>query len=238
MKPLIGIIANTDLNRFNLPTTMVPQAYTDSIEKAGGVPLVFPLTRDTALLPAMADAVQGFLFPGGIDIDPSFYNEAPRPELGQVDKTLDAFQFAAADLAIARKKPILAICRGTQLVNVALGGTLFQDISAQSDTPTLKHMQDVISFDTDHDVVFEKGSRLHGLFGPQIPINSRHHQSIKTPGKGLVITARARDGVVEAAQHTSLPIDLVQWHPELMMQKNNDMLPLFRYFVETCQKKH
>lgn len=234
MKPLIGVVSTTDLNRFNMPATTVPLAYTTSIEKAGGVPIIFPLTQDKDLHLAMAEQVHGFLFPGGIDIDPCFYNEAPRKELGQVDRDLDLFQLAVLNLALARKKPVLAICRGCQLVNVALGGTLFQDIPTQFDTPTFKHMQDVISFETDHEVDMEPGSRLYNLFGPHMRINSRHHQSIKTPGKDLVITARSPDGVVEAAQHRSLPVDLVQWHPELLMQKNDDMLPLFRAFVEKC----
>jgi len=237
MKPLIGVIANTDVNRFGMPASTVPLAYTSSIEKAGGVPLVFPLTNDLSLLSTMADMVQGFLFPGGNDIDPSFYNEPPMDKLGEVNQSLDLFQMAVFKLSLAQKKPVLAICRGTQLANVALGGTLFQDIASQFDTPTLKHMQDTISFETDHDVEIESGSRLHELFGPHIRINSMHHQSIKTLGKDLVITARSKDGVIEAAQHRTLPMDLVQWHPELMMQKNNDMLPLFQSFVGKCRVK-
>ncbi len=234
MKPLIAVIGHTELNCFGSPTTSTPLAYTSSIEKAGGVPVVIPFTRDHNILPAMADLVQGFLFPGGIDIDPVLYNEPPSSKLGEVDKALDLFQMAVLELAMEQKKPLLAICRGTQLVNVALGGTLFQDIHSQFETSTLKHMQDKISFDTDHAVEIEPGSRLHDLFGASIQINSRHHQSIKAPGQDLEITARAPDGVIEAAQHRTLPMDLVQWHPELMMQKNNEMLPLFQSFVERC----
>ncbi len=235
MKPLIAVIANTDLNRFDMPATIVPLAYTTSIEKGGGIPLIFPLTGDITSLSAMADKVQGFLFPGGNDIDPGFYNETPQKELGMVNKDLDIFQMAVLDLAMDQKKPVLAICRGIQVVNVALGGTLFQDIPSQFDTPVLKHMQDKISFETDHGVDIEPGSLLYELFGDHIRVNSRHHQSIKSLGKDLVITARAPDGVIEAAQHKTLPMDLVQWHPELMMQKNDDMLPLFKVFVEKCR---
>lgn len=234
MKPLIAVIGHTDLNRFGSTTTSTPLAYTSSIEKAGGIPVIIPFTKDHSTLPAMMDFVQGFLFPGGIDIDPGFYNETPLNKLGSMDKALDRFQLAILKLAMEREKPILAICRGIQLVNVALGGTLFQDIPSQFEFSTLKHTQDTLSFDTDHSVDIEPGSRLHDLFGSRIQINSRHHQSIKILGKGLEITARAPDGVVEAAQHRSLPMDLVQWHPELMLQKNNDMLPLFQSFVTKC----
>lgn len=237
MKPLIAVIGHTDVNCFGSSTTSTPLAYTASIEAAGGVPIIIPFTEGPSIFTAMTDQVHGFLFTGGIDIDPGFYNEPPSSQLGTTDKALDLFQMALLELAMEQKKPVLAICRGTQLVNVALGGSLFQDIPSQFETSTLKHMQDQISFDTDHAVEIEPGSRLHDLFGPCMEINSRHHQSIKALGQGLDITARAPDGVVEAAQHQTLPMDLVQWHPELMMQKNNAMLPLFQSFVERCKTK-
>ena len=237
MKPIIGVVSHIDLNRFGMPATSIPLTYTSSIEKAGGVPVILSFTKDNNILTAMANHVQGFLFPGGNDIDPVLYNEPPSALLRDVNKPLDQFQMAVLDLVLEKKKPVLAICRGIQIANVVLGGTLFQDIDSQFDTPVLKHMQDTISFDTDHAVDFEPGSRLHDMFGPNIMINSRHHQSIKKLGKDLIITARAPDGVIEAAQHKTLPLDLVQWHPELMMQKNDDMLPLFNSFVERCKIK-
>jgi len=236
MKPIIGVIANTGLNQFNMPATTIPLAYTSSIEKSGGVPVILPFTRDNNILASMVDSVKGLLFPGGNDIDPKVYHELRAARLGEVDRELDLFQMSALKLAMARKKPLLAICRGIQLVNVTLGGTLFQDIPSQFDTLSLeKHMQSTISFDTDHSVNFEPGSTLHGLFGDCTMINSRHHQSVKTPGKDLVVTARAPDGVIEGLQHKDLPMFLVQWHPELMMQKDDAMLPLFSSFVQRCQ---
>ena len=237
MKALIGVVANTDLNQFNSPVTSIPLAYTNSIERAGAVPVILPFTPDTDTLAAMTDRVHGFLLPGGIDLDPDFYNDTPIAKLGKVDRNLDIFQLKIVQLAMAAKKPVLAICRGAQVINVALGGTLYQDIPSQVEASDLNHMQKVISFDTDHAVSFEPGSRLAEMFGNTIMINSRHHQSIKEPGKDLVITARAPDGVIEAAQHTSLPMDLIQWHPELMMQKNDVMLPLFKAFVDQCRLK-
>ncbi|MCK5685146.1 gamma-glutamyl-gamma-aminobutyrate hydrolase family protein [bacterium] len=237
MKPLIGIIANNDLNRFKMPTNMIPLAYTSCIEQADGIPVILPFTKNRNILPAMIEHIQGVLFPGGNDIEPEFYNEPPDKKLGEVDKDLDLFQIEVLNLAIAQKKPVLGICRGIQIVNVALGGTLIQDIPTHFNTPTLRHMQKTISFDTDHEIKIVPGSRLYELFGTHIMVNSRHHQSIKNPGKGLVVTALAPDGVIEAAQHKTLPIDLVQWHPELMMQKNKDMLPLFKTFIQKCKKQ-
>jgi len=133
------------------------------------------------------------------------------------------------------KKPVLGICRGIQLINVALGGSLYQDIPSQFPTPTLKHMQDVLSFDVDHLVTIEPATRLYDLFGPEIRVNSRHHQSIKDLGDGLIVTARAPDGVIEAAEHRELSIDLVQWYPELLLRKNDDMRCLFESFVRRCR---
>lgn len=133
--------------------------------------------------------------------------------------------------------PILGICRGAQVANVALGGSLVQDIPSQMPESDIVHMQNVFSYGTDHDVRFDPGSRLCRLFGESIRINSRHHQSIDAPGKGIRITAWAPDGVVEGAEHEFLPIDLVQWHPELLMQKSDGMLPLFNRFIRNCQDR-
>lgn len=234
MKPIIAIVGHTDLNKFNMPATAIPTAYTQAVEKAGGVPIILPFTPDLDILPAMAGSAQGFLFAGGKDMDPAFFHQAPIPELGEMDTALDRFQMAVLSWAMAGKMPVLAICRGLQVVNVALGGTLFQDIATQAPGQVLKHTQDVISFDTDHEIKIEPGSRLHTIFGDRIPVNSRHHQAIDSLGEGLVITARAPDGIIEAAEHQTLPMDLVQWHPELMLQKNDVMLPLFKSFVERC----
>ncbi len=168
-------------------------------------------------------------------MDPAYFSEAPLPELGRVDKELDVFQVAAFETAMEMKKPVLGICRGAQLINVALGGSLYQDIGAQFSTPVLDHMQKQIHFGTDHPVEIAHESRLFGMFGPRIMVNSRHHQSVKDPGKGLMITAKSLDGVVEALEHTTLPIDLVQWHPELMMLGNQAMAPLFDALIKACK---
>jgi putative glutamine amidotransferase len=234
MKPIIAVVGHTDLNKFNMPATSVPTAYTRAVEKAGGVPIILPFTADLDILPAMAGPAQGFLFTGGKDMDPSFFHQAPIPEMGEMDTALDRFQMAVLSVAIAGKLPVLAICRGLQVANVVLGGTLFQDIATLVPGQVLKHTQDVISFDTDHEIDIMPGSRLHAMFGDRIPVNSRHHQAIDSLGEGLVITARAPDGIIEAAEHQTLPMDLVQWHPELMLQKNDDMLPLFKALVDRC----
>jgi putative glutamine amidotransferase len=234
MKPLIAVVAHTEINRFGLPANTISAAYTEAVEKAGGLAMILPFTRHQDNITLSVEKADGFLFTGGVDVDPAFYGETGIPGLGSVNPELDRFQMAVCHAVIACKKPVLAICRGIQIINVALGGSLFQDIPSQFSTPVLKHMQDTLSFDVDHPVDIEPGSRLFDLFGPRIMVNSRHHQSVKAIGKGLTITARAPDGVIEAAQHQSLPMDLVQWHPELMLRKNDDMLCLFKFFIKRC----
>jgi len=235
MPPLIAIIAHTDENRFKMPAVNIPTSYVKAIEHAGGIPYILPIVEDLSLLAAMAAHANGFLFPGGFDLDPAYFNETPLPGLGRVDKDLDEFQLAAFGLAVKMEVPVLGICRGAQVINVALGGSLFQDIPSQFDTPVLDHTQKEIHLGTDHSVTIEPGSRLYELFGPKLEVNSRHHQSIKDLGKNLKPTAVSLDGVIEAAEHTDLPIDLIQWHPELMMLGSRIMAPLFKSFIERCK---
>lgn len=235
-QPVIGVANHTDVNKFNAPICAIPLVYTDAVQAAGAIPLILPLTREEATLAGMMDLVDGILLPGGYDLAPDFYGQSPEPGLGVVDRELDIYQMDIVHLAMEVKMPILGICRGAQVINVALGGTLYQDIPTSFPDAPLCHMQKTLHHGTDHGVSMAPDSRLHAWFGPEIEINSRHHQSIKEPGEGLIITATAPDGVIEGAQHSSLPIDLVQWHPELMMQKNHDMLPLFKAFVDSCRQ--
>jgi putative glutamine amidotransferase len=234
MKPLIAVISHTEINRFGIPANNISATYIEAVEKAGGLALILPFTQKQENIRLAVEKADGFLFTGGMDVDPALYGEQAISAMGPADPDLDRFQMGVLEAVVTCKKPVLAICRGIQLINVALGGSLFQDISSQFSAPTLKHMQDVLSFDVDHPVIIAPGSRLFDLFGPRIMVNSRHHQSIKALGRDLIITARAPDGVIEAAQHQTLPMDLVQWHPELMLRKNDDMLCLFKSLIHRC----
>jgi putative glutamine amidotransferase len=234
MKPLIAVVAHTEINRFGLMANSISTTYTEAVEKAGGLAVILSFTHNQDNIWLAVEKADGFLFTGGMDVDPAFYGEKGIAALGPSDTDLDRFQMVVLQAVMACKKPVLAICRGIQLINVALGGSLFQDIPSQFSTPTLKHMQDKLSFDVDHPVTIEPGSRLFDLFGPTIMVNSRHHQSIKAIGQDLIISARAPDGVIEAVQHKTLPMDMVQWHPELMLRKNDDMLGLFEAFIKRC----
>jgi putative glutamine amidotransferase len=237
MNPLIAIVAHLEDNRFGLPANSISLTYTSSIERAGGLPLILPFTKDREILPETVARIDGVLFGGGIDVDPVFYGEQPAAALGAVNRDLDLFQMAVLNAAMSLGKPVLGICRGTQLVNVALGGSLVQDIPTQLGPSALVHMQETFHFGVDHPALIEPGSRLCELFGPRVMVNSRHHQCIKVPGKDLIVTARAPDGVVEGLQHKTLPLDLVQWHPEVLLQESNEMLCLFKMFVDQCSEE-
>jgi len=237
MPVFIAIAANTEHNKNGQTITSVPVAYSRCIHRAGAVPVILPPAGDEQAMALMLSRVDGLILPGGLDMDARFFNQDMHPACRASGPELDAFQVGLVDLAVKLKMPMLGICRGAQVINVALGGSLVQDIPSQMPDSGIVHMQKVFSHGTDHDVRFDPGSRLYRLFGDTIPINSRHHQSIDVPGKGIRITAWAPDGVVEGAEHESLPIDLVQWHPELLMLKNDGMLPLFDRFIRNCRER-
>jgi len=237
MPVFIAIAANTEHNKNGQTITSVPVVYSHCVQQAGAVPVILPPTGDEQTVALMLSRVSGLILPGGLDMDAHFFNQEMHPACRASDPQLDTFQIALVNLAVELKMPILGICRGAQVANVALGGSLVQDIPSQMPESDIVHMQKVFSYGTDHDVRFDPSSRLCRMFGESIRINSRHHQSIDAPGKGIRITAWAPDGVVEGAEHESLPIDLVQWHPELLMQKNDDMRLLFNRFIRNCQDR-
>lgn len=237
MPVFIAIAANTEHNKNGQIITSVPVAYSRCIQRAGAVPVILPPAENEQTVALMLSGVSGLILPGGLDMDARFFNQEVHPACKPSGLELDTFQITLVNLAVELKMPLLGICRGAQVANVALGGSLVQDIPSLLPESRIVHMQQVFSYDTNHDVRFERGSRLCSLFGESIRINSRHHQSIDAPGKGIRITAWAPDGVVEGAEHESLPIDLVQWHPELLMQKNDGMLPLFDRFIRNCKDR-
>ena len=237
MPVFMGIAANTDVNRFDMESTIIPDAYCRAVERTGAVPIILPRVTDKETIAHMLSRVDGLIIPGGFDIEPKHFGQQPHPALGKVFPNLDLFQLELVRRAAARKMPMLGVCRGAQLINVAFGGSLYQDIPSSFPDSTLVHTQTGIHFATDHEVRFTPGSRLHNLFGPSIQVNSRHHQSIFKAGEGIKITATAPDGVIEGAEHQSLPIDLVQWHPEMMTLTDDTMMPLFERLTRACQEK-
>ncbi len=212
--------------------TGVNVAYVNRLVEAGGLPLVLsPALGAERAAEALAE-MDGLLLSGGADIAPARYGAAPSPGLGAVEPERDAFELALVSAAQARRLPVLAICRGLQLVNVAAGGTLWQDLPSER-AGTVAHQQSAARSVRTHDVRVERGSRTAGVLGVDaLRTNSMHHQAVRELGVGLRATGWATDGVIESLEATDPATWLVgvQWHPEDLGDGGPDDR-LFRAFV-------
>lgn len=246
-RPLIGIPTQTlqaiDGIPEGLPHSWVMNSrYSLAAAEAGGSPVMIPLLQEHLdTLRAVYDRLDGLLLAGGVDIDPRTFDEAPHPRLGRTDDARDAVELQLVNWAIAEKKPILGLCRGHQLLNVALGGTLYQDIAAQVPTalkhdyfPTAGFARDYLA----HEVTLSPGSRLHAAFQvPLIPVNSMHHQAVRGLAPSLLASGHAPDGMVEAIESgTDHFLVGVQWHPEMFGHKDHRTRRLFEAFVDAARR--
>ena len=219
--PQIGI----SCGRSSTGATLLSTNYTDAVLRAGGVPVVFPTIASEKDAEALVASVDGIIFSGGPDLDPSWYGETIWNETVQVDTLRDTSDILLMKAALSSGKPVLGICRGAQLLNVVLGGTLIQDIPSQVDT-LVKH-----SGGNWHPVSVEKGSFLYEIFGRDtLQVNSSHHQAVSRIAPDVRAAAYAPDGVLEAYAYGDRLI-AVQFHPERMVLEDDDWLALFRYFL-------
>ncbi len=210
--------------------------YTLSVIRSGGVPLMLPTTDCRDVLFASLDGVSGLLLTGGNDVNPAVYREDFSPVCGEIDDRRDAEELLLLDAAFERKMPILCICRGIQMLNCYLGGTLFQDIAACYKAQ-IKHDCYTQRADLIHTVSIRPGSLLHRIEGTDtIRVNSRHHQAVAVTGKGLEVSATAPDGLIEAVELPGEPFVLgVQWHPESMSANSEHAKRIFDAFVHACE---
>lgn len=200
----------------------VSDAYIQAVKSAGGLPIVLPLIKSKTVIQEYVELCDGFLFCGGGDITPLLFGQEPATNVGKTDITLDLFQIRLMKAILEADKPVLAICRGMQVLNVACGGTIYQDINLV-DFETINHMQNSISRrDISHKVIFEPESKVHKILGSFAYTNSFHHQSIDRLGKGLAVSGFTGDAIVEAIEMPSHTFVLgVQWHPESMLDCSN-----------------
>lgn len=236
MEPVIGITCGHEVashERF-----YVNRSYIKSIEMAGGIPLIIPALEDKARLTYLVEQLDGLLLPGGYDIDPQLFGEEPIPELGLVDPIWDELEISVAQMALGRQIPILGICRGIQVLNVAAGGTLFQDISTQVKGRTIQHQQSAPRWYPSHEITIEPDSIVERMLGTaRTRVNSFHHQAIKAVAPDFRVTAKSRDGVIEAIESKVLDFVVgVQWHPETMWEEYPVFRGIFREFVKSCRK--
>lgn len=242
-RPIIGITTQTlEPIPDQLPRCWVmSQRYVHVLSAAGAIPWVIPLLeRDEATLREIYGRLAGLFLPGGVDIDPATYGEPAGPACGRTDPARDWTELLLARWALADHKPLLAVCRGVQLLNVAVGGTLYQDIGTQipaaikhDNFPSGGYRRDDLS----HDVHLAAGSRLARLLETEtLSVNSMHHQGIARLAPGLVAVATAQDGLIEGVEASNGTFVLgVQWHPEDLVDVDPRMRRLFDAFIAAAQ---
>lgn len=210
----------------------VSDAYIQAVKLAGGLPLVLPLVKSKKIIQEYLSLCDGFLFCGGGDITPLLFGQELAFGSGTTDITLDLFQIRLMKMILESPKPVLAICRGMQVLNVACGGTIYQDLS-HVDFETINHMQTSLSRkDVSHKVKFVPKTRLQKLLGDFAYTNSFHHQAIDQLGTGLIASGTTGDDIIEAIEMPSHPFVVgVQWHPESMLETAPNMKQLFHALI-------
>ncbi len=212
--------------------------YTGAIRTAGGVPLILPIgVDDPELIAACLEAVDGLLFTGGGDVAPAHYGEPQDPRCEEPDHERDLFEIRLARSALSRRLPILGICRGLQLLNVAAGGSLYQDIQCRPGTSPRHAAAAADRQKLIHAVRIRPGSRLHRIMGvAESSVTSTHHQFVKGIAPGFRVAAESQeDGIVEGIEQPEHPfLVAVQWHPERMYRDHPEHLALFRALVEAA----
>lgn len=232
MKPIIGLFAVIEDDK----QTRMSNQYAKVIEDCGGIPIIFPYTEKEETLTGFMDICDGFCFTGGADISPSRYGEETKNTCGTLQPYRDDLDFRAFAKAITMKKPILAICRGMQLVNVAMGGTLYQDLPTEIPSQVL-HRRGEHRYSLLHEVRVLDDTPLRALVKTErMQANSYHHQAVKTLGEGLVVMAVADDGIVEAFYAPDRPfLRAYQWHPEHLLATDENNLLIFGEFITACK---
>jgi putative glutamine amidotransferase len=214
MRPVIGIttyVTPAKWGYWELEAALIPQDYVRAVEEAGGRPLLVPPAEDG--IEETLDSLDGIVFSGGSDLDPAHYGAEAHPETRGVHEERDRAELELMKAALERDMPVLGICRGSQVLNVARGGDLVQHLPDVVGDE--KHKHDPPGAFADHDVELVEGTRIQGLLGDRAPVKSHHHQGFGRLGDGLRESARAEDGTIEAVEDPSLRFAVgVLWHPE------------------------
>lgn len=234
--PLIGVTSYRGLNKSGNPQFSVGQSYTSSLVRSGACPVIIPLELTEAMLDSLLARLDGILFTGGGDVHPSCYGSTEHPLVADVDPDRDRVEVHLMRRVLEAHLPFLGICRGLQLINIALGGTIYEDILDQRPA-SLQHSnpdrpRDYLA----HPIQIEQDSQLLLILGSdRLEVNSFHHQGIRDLAPTLIPTAHAPDGIIEAFEIPGYGFGLgVQWHPECL-QEHIPMQALFAAFTQACQ---
>lgn len=235
-RPLIGVTTSITVEHYP-ERAYVNSAYLSAVQQAGGIPILLPPPLERPAREALRDRLDAVLLTGGGDLDPARFGEAPHPSTYEVSATRDGLELSLVEYALDRGRPLLAICRGIQVLNVALGGTLYQDIPSDPGSP-IRHSQKEPREQPTHAVkVRGEGTRLGGILGGlELEVNSLHHQAVKRLGRGLTAVAWAPDGIVEGVEGTGSGFVVgVQWHPEDLVGHDPAARRLFAALVEAAR---
>jgi putative glutamine amidotransferase len=235
-KPFILVTADYDYDK-NI--SLIKNLYCEALAAAGAAPVLLPLSMSEDLFEIYIDRCDGLMVTGGPDLDAAYYGENNMPYNGEVSPYRDVMELALTKKAIHNNKPVLGICRGIQVINVAMGGTLYQDIHEQiKDRQLIKHSQSAPRWYTTHEVVINKKSFMWDVFNAEkVRVNSFHHQAVKDIAPDFEATAWSEDGIVECIEYRKDCFAAgVQWHPEDLWKQNAVHHELFKRFASICLK--
>jgi len=240
-KPVIGVISVSrpfETSYFGqVYKSYVVEEYTDVLKGVGAVPVVLTQVGNEDVN-AQLDLVDGILIVGGADVDPKFYGEAKHEKIGYTNELDDIYHISMIKEVERRDLPFIGICRGYQVFNVAMGGSLYQDVPTMLNMDNVHEQKEAKSIPT-HYVNTVKGTKLQDLIGEKAFVNSFHHQAVKTIGSNLQVAAFSEgDDIIEAIEHKKAEFMVgVQWHPEQLIKSSNTMLPLFEEFVGVAKNQ-
>lgn len=239
--PIIGIPVGQGANARGAKLYVVHQLYLNAVYQAGGLPCPVPLHLDDEVYSEIFERIDALLLAGGEDVDPEWYHDKPEPGIEKTDPERDRVELMLVKWAVAEKMPILGICRGHQILNVALGGTLYQDISRDLG---VQEVHDNRGKGPDfrqqrpHQVQLDPESKIARELGAALWVNSLHHQAVARPGKGLRVVGASPAGIIEATELEGHPFAVtVQWHPE-MLGDDEKMQRLFALLVDAARHYH
>ncbi len=235
MKPKIGITCGVKQNGRN-DFAYLSYNNINVIKEAGGIPIILPLLKEEC--DSYLDIIDGLLFSGGNDVNPMYFNEDPVNGIGETNILRDEFEIEIFKKAVVKDIPILGVCRGMQVINIAAGGTIYQDIKTQFKTNMCHKQTGTPQYNYFHNVQIEEDSKLYNIYkSNNIYTNTFHHQAVKDLAPGFKSTAKTKDGLIEAIESTNNKYVLaVQWHPEMMYCVHKEHFQIFKDFINECKK--
>ncbi|MFZ5649639.1 MAG: gamma-glutamyl-gamma-aminobutyrate hydrolase family protein [Bacillota bacterium] len=235
MKPFIGITCAWDEEKGRY---FLAEAYVRAVEAGGGIPLPLAYTPDDYSVKRLTGIIGGLVLSGGTDVDPVFFGEDPIPGGGELCPHRDQFELSATRAALASGMPVLGICRGMQVLNIAAGGDIYQDIASQAGGGGVKHCQQAPRWHPTHDIVIREGTVLASILGAgRVRVNSFHHQAVRNVAPGFTVSAGSADGVAEAIEAPDHLFTVgVQCHPEAMWKEHPVFLALFERLARAAEK--